>query len=113
MCERAVLEDLGMLDIVPDQYRNPEICERTVKWFLWTLKFVPGQYKTQEMCNNAMEAWQPSRYWHWCWPVDEKKLYKSCATMNKEKARKAFMQLGECQIVVLAVRYVHSKCFSI
>ena len=87
MCERPVLEDPGMLEIVPDQENNPEVCERTVEWGLLNITICSAQ--DARNVYKSMEAWQPSRYWNWCWTEDEKKITEKLC--NDE----SFVQLVE------------------
>ena len=53
MCDRAILENGGMLESVPDCYKNQQICDKAVDNYPHALKFVPDCYVTQKMCDKA------------------------------------------------------------
>ena len=53
MCDKAILENDGMLNCVPDCYKNQQICNKAVDNYANALKFVPDCYKTQKVCNKA------------------------------------------------------------
>ena len=48
MCNKAILENGGTLESVPDCYKNQEMCNKAVDNYPYTSKFVPNCYKTQK-----------------------------------------------------------------
>ena len=46
VCDKAVLENGGRLESVPDCYKNQEMCDKTVDNYPHALKFVHDCYKT-------------------------------------------------------------------
>ena len=81
MCERPVLEDPGMLEIVPNRKTTQRYAKGLLNGVFWTLQFV--QHKTQEMCTNL---WRHDSLLDTGIGVEQKmrkKLQKSCATMNR------------------------------
>ena len=56
MCDKAVLENGGMLKTVPDCYKNKKIRNKAVDNYARALEFVPDCYKTQKMCNKAVNT---------------------------------------------------------
>ena len=54
MCDKAILENGGMLKFVPDSYKNHKMCNKAVYNYFYALEFVSDSHKTQEMCNKAI-----------------------------------------------------------
>ena len=54
MCDKAILENDGMLKSVPDSYKNHRMCNKAVDNYFYVLEFVSDCHKTQEMCNKAI-----------------------------------------------------------
>ena len=52
MCDKAILENGGILKCVPNCFKNHEMCNKAVGKYSHTLEFVPNCYMTQEMCVN-------------------------------------------------------------
>ena len=50
MCYKAIVENGGTLEPVPDCYRNHQMCDKVVDNYLHALEFVPNCYKTPKMC---------------------------------------------------------------
>ena len=56
MCDKAILENDGTLESVPDSYKNQEMCNKEVANHPHPLKLVPNCYKTQTMCDKAVNT---------------------------------------------------------
>ena len=54
MCDKAILENGGTLESVPDLYENKRICDEAVDTYRSTIQFVCVCYNTQEMCDKAI-----------------------------------------------------------
>ena len=54
MCDKAILENGGMLKFVPDSYKNHKMCNKAVYNYFYALEFVSDSHKTQEMCNKTI-----------------------------------------------------------
>ena len=50
MCEKAILENGGTLDSVPDCYKNQQMCDVAVANYPHALKFVPDCYMIHAKC---------------------------------------------------------------
>ena len=48
MCDKAVEEDPGLLEYVPDQYKTQEMCDKAVEEDPRLLKYVPDWLVTQQ-----------------------------------------------------------------
>ena len=58
MCDKAILENGGTLESIPNCYKNQEeMCNKAVDNYLHALEFVAECYKTQKMCNNAADTY--------------------------------------------------------
>ena len=60
MCDKAILENAGALNYVPDCYKNQEMCNKVVEKYPHAIEFVPECYKIQKMCNKAVDTY-PSK----------------------------------------------------
>ena len=49
MCDKAILENGGTLESVPDCYKNQQMYDKTVDNYPHALKVVPYCYTTQKM----------------------------------------------------------------
>ena len=56
MCDKAVKDDLWVLEDVPDHFKTQEICERVVENKPETFQFIPNHFKTQEICDKAIKV---------------------------------------------------------
>ena len=54
MCNKAILENCGTLNSLPDCYKNQEMCNKAVENYPHALEFVPECYKTQKMCDKSV-----------------------------------------------------------
>ena len=54
MCNRAILENSGILESASLQYKTQEMCYKTVDDYARALEFVPDRFKSQEMCIKAV-----------------------------------------------------------
>ena len=57
MCNRAILENGGMLESVSNRYKTQEICNKAVHNYAHALEFVPDRYKT-----DIRQIFVPARY---------------------------------------------------
>ena len=57
MCDKAILENGGTLNSVPDCYKNQEISNKAVNDYPHALEFVSEYYKSQNMCNQAVDTY--------------------------------------------------------
>ena len=57
MCKNAILENDGMLQSVPDQYKIHEICDKVVDNYAHALEFVRHCYKTQKMHHKVINTY--------------------------------------------------------
>ena len=48
MCVKALLENCGTLNSVPDYYKNQEMCNKAVDNYPYALEFVPEFFMTQK-----------------------------------------------------------------
>ena len=53
-CEKAILENGGILKSASDCYKNQEMCNEAVDNYPHALEFVPECFMTQEICNKAV-----------------------------------------------------------
>ena len=60
MCDKAILENGGKLETVPDWIKAQEICDKAVDNYVYALEFVPDCYKTQKMCNKPANTYLSS-----------------------------------------------------
>ena len=51
MCDKAILENGGILKSVPDCYKNQEVCNKVDDNYPHALEFVPDCCKTHKMCD--------------------------------------------------------------
>ena len=56
MRDKAILENAGKLESVPDRYNNHQMCGKAVDNYLHTLRCVPDCYITQKMCDKAVDT---------------------------------------------------------
>ena len=56
MCVKAILENGGTLESVPDCYKNQQMCDKTVDNYPHELKFVSDSYMTQKKCDKAVNT---------------------------------------------------------
>ena len=54
MCDKAILENGGTLESVPDYYTNQEMCNKVVDNYPYALEFVPECYRTEKMCDKTV-----------------------------------------------------------
>ena len=60
MCNKAILENDGTLQSVPNQYKTREMCDKAINNNAHALRFVPPPHKTQEMWIKAVDNY-PSK----------------------------------------------------
>ena len=56
-CDKAILENSGTLNSVPDCYKNQEMCNKAVDNCRHALELVPEWYKTHKMCDKAVNTY--------------------------------------------------------
>ena len=54
MCDKAILENSGMLKSVPDCYKNQEMCNKAVDIYPYALEFVLECDKSQKECIKLL-----------------------------------------------------------
>ena len=57
MCDKAILENGGILKSVPDCYKNQEMSNKTLDNYPHALEFIPECYKTQKMRDKAVDTY--------------------------------------------------------
>ena len=57
MCDKAILENSGTLESVPDRYKTQEMCNKAFDNYAHALKFVYDCYKIQKMCNKVVNTY--------------------------------------------------------
>ena len=55
MCNKAILENIGTLKLVPDCYKNQEMCNKAVDNYLYSLEFLPECYDLK-ICDKAVNT---------------------------------------------------------
>ena len=55
MCERAVEEDPGLLEDVPDHFKTQKMCDGVVSKNPYYLQYVPDWFATQEQVKTWHE----------------------------------------------------------
>ena len=53
MCDKAILENGGMLESFTDCHKNQQMCDKAVDNYPHVLKFVTDCYIIQKMCDEA------------------------------------------------------------
>ena len=48
MCDKAILQNVGILESVPGPYKNQQMCDKAIDNYPHALKFVLGCYMTQK-----------------------------------------------------------------
>ena len=56
MCDKAILENGGTSEFVPDCYKNKQMCDEAVDNYSHALKFVLDCYMTQEMYDKPLHT---------------------------------------------------------
>ena len=55
MCDKAVLENRGTLEPVPDWCKIQQVCDKSALENGVMLESAPDWYKTQQMCDKAVD----------------------------------------------------------
>ena len=56
MCNKAILENDGILTSFPHCYKNQEMRNKAADNYPHALEFVPECYKTQNMCDKVVDT---------------------------------------------------------
>ena len=56
MCDKAILENGGTLNSVPDCYKNQEMCNTIADNYPHALEFVSECYMTHKICDKAVNT---------------------------------------------------------
>ena len=71
MCDKAVLENGGMLKSVPDCYKNAKMCNKAIDNCTYALQFVSNCYKTQKLWTKAVNTSPEIQFVSECYKTQE------------------------------------------
>ena len=60
MFDKAIIENGGTLEYVPDCYKNQHRCDKAFDIYPLVLKFVLDCYITKNICDKAANIYQPT-----------------------------------------------------